>query len=36
VTFEAEEEGVFFKKLLIDCSGSESPLEVAITGEVKR
>lgn len=35
VTFEAEKEGVFLKKLFIYCSGASAPLEIAIKGEVK-
>jgi hypothetical protein len=35
VGFEAEEQGVFFKKILVYCAGGSAPLEIAIKGEVR-
>lgn len=35
VRFEAEKEGVFFKKLFIYYAGSSAPVEIAIKGEIK-
>lgn len=36
VGFEAEEQGVFFKKLFVYYAGGKAPLEIAIKGEVAR
>jgi hypothetical protein len=35
VGFEAEEQGVFFKKILVYCANEGAPLEIAIKGEVR-
>jgi hypothetical protein len=35
VGFEAEEQGVFFKKIFVYCAGESAPLEIAIKGEVR-
>jgi hypothetical protein len=35
VGFEAEEQGVFFKKIFVYCVGESTPIEIAIKGEVR-